>query len=1177
MSEPETLYDLNWTSRQQARASDPRASAWVAANAGSGKTHVLAERVIRLLLAGARPSGILCLTYTKAAAAEMSNRVFSRLSKWTSLSDEALATELHKLEGQMPDAIKLGAARRLFARALETPGGLKIQTIHAFCEALLHQFPLEANVAAHFEVMDDGESATLLAEARRSLLSATTIETEEHLAAGFQRILEAVGEFGLDELLDSLIRQRTLVGRFHDAARAGAGIDTELYRRTGIDPHETEEAIAGHAWPLEAFPAHLLDLFDSVARSGKAASPKKFVENLKSAALQAPTERYAALVQCFLTKDGSPRSTRNIASADITAAIPDIEERLASAAAQVLAVKDRLALWRMLELTKAAHVLAARLLSDYDRLKRQRGRLDFDDLVERATALLSEKGASAWVHYKLDQGIDHILVDEAQDTSPRQWAIVGRLAEEFFAGEEQQRVPRTLFAVGDEKQSIYSFQGARPERFREEGRHAASRATASARQFETVALRQSFRSTADVLDAVDAVFAEADHKRGLGADDELIKHSTARGGDIGRVDLWEMIGKEKRLDDEDWTAPFDDTPESDPKAQLARRVAGTIRQWVGRETIMTKKGRRPIAAGDILVLVRKRDGFVNALSRELKKSPTVPIAGADRLKLADHIAVKDLVALGRAIVLPDDDLALAAALKSPLFGLSEDDLFALCHGRPGNRGVFDALREHADRQVSPFDRAFARLEHWRQTARDLSVHDFYAELLGPGGVRADFLARLGHEAADLLDEFLSFALDHERTGLPGLEAFLAVLQAQSPEIKREMEQGRDEVRVMTVHASKGLEAPIVFLVDSGGAAVQATHVPKLREMVGEGPEPILWVPGKDYENSVTRAIRQSLEASAEEEYRRLLYVGLTRAADRLVVCGYHGINAPSGAHWHSMVASALSKSEKARQIEFSAGDQQWAGLSFGGELEPVTHKDAEQSSASDALRDLPLVLQRPLPLPARPPRPLVPSGASAIIDGASEGGSVRSPLFDRSDSAGKGAAEGLERGRMMHRMLQMLPAIEAEDREAAAYRYIERAAPHLDEEAASGLAAEALSILDDPQFAEVFAPGSRAEVSVMGTMRLSGRDHVVSGRLDRMVVLPDRVLIVDYKTNRPAIERLEDVSFAHRAQMALYRDLIAPLYPGRHISAALVYTQAPSIIALPNSVLEAAIAELTTK
>ncbi|MCK8781804.1 double-strand break repair helicase AddA [Rhizobium sp. NTR19] len=1167
---------IDWTTRQQSLASDPASSAWVSANAGSGKTHVLTQRVIRLLLSGCRPSAILCLTYTKAAASEMSNRVFQRLSEWTVLSDAELRQRIKDIEGIEPDSLKLAEARRLFAKALETPGGLKIQTIHAFCEALLHQFPLEANVAGHFSVLDDRAAAALLAEARRSLLTASSAEEDPQLAEAFAHVLDLGDEFGLETLLSDIIANRTALRRFIAQAEHQGGLGVELKRAYGLDPADTEDSVAASYWPLPGLSGITLDLYLLLADQKGGAKATEVAYGLRLVMREPDVfKRAQHLDQIFLTREGKPKADSSLVAKAMLTMAPELADAVDAARSHVVACRDRLRLIRMFGATKAALILAQRLNDDYEDLKKQRSLLDFEDLIARTADLLTRDGVGAWVHYKLDQGIDHILVDEAQDTSPVQWTVIKSLAEDFYSGASARNTRRTIFAVGDEKQSIYSFQGARPERFAEERSETEKRVRASGQAFHPVRLPLSFRSTADVLAAVDQVFALEDNARGLSATGDPVQHRSNRMGHPGAVDLWDVIVPEASDQDEDWTAPFDATPDKAPSAILASRIANRIGEMIGNETIIEKGVERPIEAGDILVLVRKRDAFVNALTRALKRRDNIPVAGADRLRLTSHIAVQDLLALGRFLLLPQDDLSLAALLKSPLFNLSEENVFEVAALRPEKTSAWDALKRLAEDQPLRFQDAAERLQHLLALSRQLSPHDLFARILGQYGGRRKFLGRLGTEAGDILDEFLTFALDHETSGLPGLQAFISTLEIESPEVKREQDAGRNEVRIMTVHASKGLEAPVVFLVDSGSKAFISSHVAKLRLLRIDGQEVPAWVPGKTLTNALTVADDTRIRSATEEEYRRLLYVGMTRAADRLIVCGYRG-KTDNPDTWQSMISKALAADEyRCSPSDFTDKDGQWSGFKWRLPASSDTRASKAESreTAPVTAPPLPAALSRPLPPQKMLPRPLSPSGAGTMIDDEPDDLVYASPLFSTKESTGLAA----QKGRLVHRMLQMLAEFPHAEREAAAYRYAERAARFWPAAERDKLVQCVLSVLSNPALHLVFSERGQAEVSIMGTLALEGRDYAISGRIDRLVVTDDRVIVLDYKTNRTPPRDAEQVPLAHRAQLAIYREILRPLYPGKDIECLLVYTETGGVISLSPELMARSLAELKTK
>ncbi|WP_163272209.1 double-strand break repair helicase AddA [Chelativorans alearense] len=1161
------------TLKNQALASDPALSAWVSAHAGSGKTHVLASRVIRLLLKGTDPSKILCLTYTRAAAANMANRVFEKLAGWSLLPDEKLAEEIASLEGRSPGSEKLRRARQLFARALETPGGLKIQTIHAFCEAILHQFPLEANIAGHFELLDAQMEEALFGEARRDLLTAVAAVGDGPMTEAFAQVLERSGESGLQRLLTEIVAKREELRLFIDAITDGVSCLPELLAEFGFTEGETAENLAASAWPVPGFDPAEYGRFVAAAEETHARAVLKNIVPTASLGFAEvdPVRRLELLAEGFLKTGGDPYGEGTFRAA-LKDRLPGLYERYLEAAAFLQKAADRLALYRMLEATSAALGIADALISRYERLKRARGFLDFSDLIMRTMRLLARQDVGPWVQYKLDRGIDHILIDEAQDTSPPQWQIVRQLAEEFFAGEGSRAgVERTIFAVGDEKQSIYSFQGAEPAAFAESGAAFDKRVPQGGGRFAKVRLKRSFRSTYDVLRAVDLVFSREEARRGLTRDPELIEHEAVRENAPGYVEVWSPLSPEVVEEPDDWTLAVDHA--SAPAARLAEVIADKIERWLKDGEILEGQGRR-LRPGDIMVLVRKRDRFVHALSRSLKNR-YISVAGADRLRLTAHIAVKDLTALGRFLLQPHDDLSLAAVLKSPLFGLDEEALFHLAWPRADGVSLFAALREKA-KVDGALGAVLETLVDWQAQAAFKPVFEFYAGVLAGTpereGARSRFVARLGHEAHDILDEFLSFCLTGEKTGLVGLEALLETLEGAAPEIKREMDQSRDEIRIMTVHAAKGLEAPVVFLVDPGSAPVSNSHLPILMPFPMREARPVtgyLWRQGKDLSNSLARRFEADAREKAEDEYRRLLYVGMTRAEDRLIVCGYHGAR-PAPSTWQTLVRDAFAGQAETEERD----DPKDCAPVLRFRVTPLSEAGPAEAVAAPetTVEPLPPEMRQPLPPPPSLPRPLSPSGAAALIDGGFEiTPSLRSPVLDGSDRPGL----ALERGNAVHRLLQVLPNLPPPERETAARRYLERAGAGWPEGETEGALDSVLAILRDARFSPLFAPASRAEVSVMGELTIGGARRAVAGKVDRLAVTEEAVLIVDYKTNRPAPAALAEVPLPYVAQLALYAELLKPLYPGRHVSAALLFTEVPRLLPVSESDMAAALARLT--
>lgn len=1172
---------ISETTARQMRAATPGLSAWVSANAGSGKTHVLSQRVVRLLMNGTAPSAILCLTYTKAAAAEMSLRIFKILSEWTSLDDSALKAKLTELEGRPPSNEKLLHARRLFAAALETPGGLKIQTIHAFCEAILHRFPLEANVAGHFQVLDDEAAKQMLEDARRLIINTAANDEGTDLAKAVSSVLSVAGEHGFDQLIGQLIHTRHAVSGFLQMAEIADGVRSQLAVGLEISSDQSEDDLIASLWPLPSMTDEQIDLYYELALAGKNKTPKDITQCLKAAKHEtSPASKYDILKSGFLTKAGKQRSMSKAINADLLDAMPDLEQMLNDITEHILNIEDLTKRRHCLDASEHALTIAKHFIEAFEGLKRRQAMLDYDDLIIQTANLFQKSGAGSWVHYKLDKGIDHILIDEAQDTSPNQWKVVQSLASEFYSGLTAREVERTIFAVGDEKQSIYSFQGARPERFDYERRQTSKRATNSAKEFDSIALRVSFRSTPEILDMVDLVFDDDMANKGLSFSGEAIIHETVRQKAPGRVELWEMLAKQKKEQSEDWLEPFDSISEADPVNLLAQQISKTLESWIGKEYIEDQKTRqlRPISAGDILVLVRKRDAFVPTLIRTLKSQTSIAVAGTDRLRLTDHIAVQDLIALGRVLLLKEDDLALSSVLKSPFFNVTEDQLFELCAKRDQETSVWANLC-HLAVSDEIWDKIKVKIEQLDALSQRLSVHDFYQHVLGPVGGRQIYLNRMGHEVSDVLDGFLDAALDHDMNALPGLQSFLAKLDQSKQEIKREQEHGVDAVRIMTVHASKGLEAPIVFLVDPGSAAFHTSHAATLRPVPDDfdeqgPPTGFLWVPTGKLENSKSALLKANQEELAEEEYRRLLYVGLTRAADRLVVCGYRGVRESQNATWHSLVKDGFERAapETIQEIQQEFGQLSWNIKRYSRDVgERIIDTPMPIEEIKSAIKR-PKCLDMPVKKSSTLPRPLIPSGAHTVIDDENVTSPLSSPFY-KSDSF---SSNPLEYGKAVHRLLQILPQMKPEDWKGQSLGYLKNALPNLSSEIYEEVADNLIDLLNDAEFAPLFHQGGASEFSIMGNIKVAGEDRMVSGRIDRIAVLEDKILIVDYKTNANPPTKLAGVPTSYINQMAIYRAVLQPLYPDKKIKAALLFTRAPHLITVSDDYLERALAQLSS-
>jgi ATP-dependent helicase/nuclease subunit A len=1124
----------------QGRASDPAVSAFVGASAGSGKTKLLTDRVLRLLLAGAAPERIQCLTFTKAAAAEMALRLRRRLGAWVVADEARLAQDLRDLTCA-PTPPTVARARALFAHVLDQPGGMRVSTIHAFCQSLLRRFPLEAAISPHFALIEQQDAAETLAGALEAVLAG---EADLGAVAAIAPIC-ALGDFG--DLLAGLQR----AGR-----QFGADAEAAVRRAVGVTAASEAEVIET-AVNWQAEPA-LRAAAREVAENGadKCAARAASVQ----AWLHLDAEQRAAgwddWTAHFLKKGGEPYAATSFVNKKLLDARPHLAAPFLAEAERVLEVKDRIAAFGVARRSAALIALARPMLAEYGARKEQAGHLDFDDLIARADRLMRDPGA-AWVLYKLDGGLDHLLLDEVQDTAPAQWAIAHALTDEFFAGAgardaDGRAGARTVFAVGDRKQSIFSFQGAVAQSFDENRARLETRVRGGGARFETVELDVSFRSTAPVLALVDAVFARPEAAAGVVPDGTALRHVAERAGHAGCVELWPLAPRPAAVELGDAVAPTANTRPLSAPETLARRLA----DWIGEQTdgsVMLESQGRPLAPGDVMVLLRARDrgGFARSLVRALKAAG-VPVAGVDRMVLAEQPAVADLLALCDMLLAPDDDLALAGVLRSPLGGVSETDLFDLAHGRAGT--LWQALRARAGERAcwaaaAAFLAAlFARVDY-------APPHALLSEALGAHGGRARLLARFGPEAGEPVDELLAAALSYAQANPPSLQGFVHWLRGSAIEARREPEgnAGAGAVRIMTVHGAKGLQAPLVILPDT-------MFGPAGRDKLFWAGDVPLYAPTMGLRCRAVDTIAQEMQARQAEEENRLLYVALTRAEDRLVVCGWTPGNPPSAPTWYRLVEAGMAALDGAESAAFGKGDEAWGERRFVTSAQTAPVVPPRMGASQDA-PPLPAwagaaPVWRAAAPPAEAARPgrLAPSRPQdAALGPVPE---AASPL----DMRAAGGAR-FERGRATHELLQHLPDLPDFARPEAVARWVARQSlPDAEE-----IAAEVLAILADPALAPLFGPGSRAEVPLTGVIG----GQVVGGLVDRLAVLPDRVLIADYKTNRAPPADPSATPVLYLRQMAAYRAVLRAIHPDRPAVCALVWTRAARVDVLDDALLEA--------
>jgi ATP-dependent helicase/nuclease subunit A len=1114
--------------REQLAASDPRVSAFVAASAGSGKTKLLTDRLLRLFLAGTAPGKILCLTYTKAAAAEMAIRLNRRLGAWVVMGEADLAAQLWALD-VVPNADNMARARKIFGEVLDLPGGVKISTIHAFCQSLLRRFPLEAGLSPHFELADDSEANLLLREARELVLAESGQRDAIHTLAAQvdeQGFAALVQKFAAEapEFLDRLQKEGSGALAATQAATLGAEDDGAkiLYQAVTWRAEQPVRA----AWA-------------AIAANGPPTAVKRAQAQLAWLSLP-PVQRAMRWNDWVGGLFGeNPYKMSYVMGAKLDNAQPWIGEALGREQIRILAVNDARKCAELAALNASLLNILAPILAKNGEEKALAARLGYSDLVMKTSQLLVDPGA-AWVLYKLDGGIDHLLLDEVQDTAPEQWAIAGAIADEFFAGVGAREAARTIFAVGDEKQSIFSFQGADLASFDDNRSKFREKAVGAAQKFLDGRLSVSFRSTAPVLALVDAVFADGLARDGVVDEGESLVHGVSRAGQAGRVTLWPLTEAVEPDPVPAWAVPEGYKSGESAKTVLARQIAAHIKAELDTGRILPSRGTA-VRAGDFLILVRRRDALFTAITAALKGSK-IPVAGLDRMVLAAQPAVSDLLALCDALILPQDDLAFGQFLVSPLGGLSDESFMQLALGR--KRRLVEVLFARAEEQ-----------DDWRQ-ARDfyaalaaktdfLTPHNLLAFALGPLGGRAKLLARLGEEAAEPIDELLSEALNAVTRGPPSMQHFLAGLRAQSGSIKREADAGGDMARIMTVHGAKGLQAPIVILPDT-------TQPPRFNETLFWVDGVPLYCPRTELRPRLLDDAAAAAAGADSQEYNRLLYVALTRAEDEILVAGAKGAKEPLEGSWYESVRAGflrMGAEERDGALVYespqdAAPDRQAPFREVTGSVLPLWAGAAPDWQATPPAAET-----------TRPER-LAPSRS---VEGEQKRALAASPLGEDFAKLRAGRAHAMEKGRVVHALLQHLPG--HADPEAAGRRYL-ATLPALADQTEEILAA-VLAVLRAPALAPLFGPGSRAEIPLAGVVK----GVEIGGLVDRLAVTDTEILIADYKTDRMPPADAEGIPEAYLRQLAAYKTVLAEIYPNHGVKCLLVWTATAAIMPVPHAAL----------
>ena len=1109
----------------QHRAADPASSVWVSANAGTGKTRVLTARILRILINGARISEVMGVTYTRAAAAEMRNRIYSTPAKWAVMDESALINDIIALGIERPSQKQINTARSLFAKLLDAPAAIRIETVHAFCQSVLRRFPFEAGIQPYFELATELQAKTLQEDAIADVMSAQDEESQNALA----RLAVSVAEANLIKPVMAVWRyERVMTHIQNDPIR----LKRDLYNALGCVKAADDPEAAIAALNLDLIrPPHedKLRFFATKCNEGTDAEKKRgaYLTSWLAYDEEERVKDVDKYVRNFLTLKMTV-SKQNKPTKALKESYPETEEIFNDEGTRLALIKHQIRAIETANLTSALYQVAGRISASYHRRKTNAGLMDYDDLITNTTSLLKQNGGASWVRYKLDEGITHLLVDEAQDTSPGQWAILKSLAEEFFTGDDGSEQDRSLFSVGDYKQSIYSFQGARPDLFNDQRSRFKDMARQSGKPFDEVDLDTSFRTVAPILRLVDQVMKPAGDEgmEGLPGIGDFPDHVVSRIGDAGFIEIFAPIDSNKTPKTEPYQTYRSGEAEGG-NVMLARRITAWLKDRVGTKMIPSKG--RVMRAGDVMILLRKRDKFAAILDRELRRSG-LPVAAVDRAKLTEEIAVMDLMALGQVMLLPEDDLSLATVLKSPLFGLDEDDLFALAYDR-GGKTLQQRLAESAAKG-NRFIHVHARLTTWLGLAEMTPPSQFFRAVLTPE-VTAAFIARLGANVEKTLAEFLAKTREFEDVNAPSLQKLIAVLGDSEMDIKRENAvSDSDEIRMMTMHGAKGLEAPIVVLPQLIYPSYKAPDLYDIAYM--DGTLPVV-APSGSFQVDIVEEAKEKSKNAQQEEENRLLYVAMTRAEDGLLIGGFTTSKNKCEDSFYQMVRSELE-----RNFDVENHEEDKDIVLETHQIEAVEPQKILDKSHVEVIS--PAWLKTPAPPEKTPPRPLSPSRYAAIPPTHSPTGQERK--------------KAMLRGSLTHRLLEILPGLDESARMRAAARIISPMVglDKLSQDDADTALSETLHLIDHDELSGIFSQRSRAEVPISGRVG----NNVVSGVIDRLVIDDDQIMIIDFKTGMSP-ERGVDINRSYIAQQGIYVRVLSQIWADRPVRAGLIYTEDASL------------------
>jgi ATP-dependent helicase/nuclease subunit A len=1117
------------------QAANPHINATVTASAGSGKTYMLVTRIVRLLLENTPPGSILALTFTRKAAAEMQQRLAERLYQLATVDDEK---HLKLLDEIGLDGSYSEKARALYEAHQYCDYPVRTLTFHSFCQDLLARFPLEADIPPNFDLLESAD--LLIQQAREALFNEATLDMNGELSTHLQQLMQHCdGLSNLHKVLDNFLQHRSDWWAYTDhkknnkPAFASEQLANKLQYNAEQDPVN------------EFFNERMVQRILTFSKLLGLAGGKKnleFANRLSNWLVQTPKNKHSfQLVRgCFLTQKNTPLARKDTATLRKKLGDDDTDRFLESheiISNKILDTLDELNKQHCWNLNHHWFYCGEKYIEHYQSLKKQQRLLDFTDLEWSSYKLLQDSENALWIQYKLDQKIQHLLIDEFQDTNPTQWQLILPLLEEMAATEPEQH--RSVFLVGDEKQSIYSFRRAKPEL-----QHQASNWLAAHLNAQAFPLNKSWRSSPAIINTVNAVFSQPEFQLNLPT---FIEHETHHQKLAGRVEvlpLWRMADLA-----ESEAAVYCRNPLQQPRAQTAgihqqeaAQIAAHIQQLIKNKTAVSEDDKqRPLNYNDIFILLRKR-AHVADYERALRDAG-ISYLGTNRGTLLSCLEIQDMEALLDTLLTPFNNLALAQVLKSPLFSATDDHLQLLAANKQKCPWFekLELLSTELEEQ-HPLHRAYIYLTTWRELADKIPVHDLLDKIFA----QADVLERYKRTTPEPLQPrvqanltlFLEMALDLDSGRYPSLMHFLYYLRSlkntpsDAPD-EAPMETREPRVRIMTIHASKGLEAPVVYLADTINIAKNRSSLSTLIEWQVEDKQPSHFqlVPSSKQQDSISKGLTKQLKEAQQKEDANLLYVAITRARQYLFISGCQPDRGPL-TNWYQPIFTALqalSESEDENHLHYAFGEQQQCN-----EAKPASSNLTENTEIDEALT-------RAINIKETPQAMLAPS--------KTRGDSARLNAEEKATPT-----DAVQRGIAIHRMLELLTENELSDKKIL-QRVIYEMQLAKDQQL-QGWLTIAKTNYQQPSLKHIFKPQNTLQIHDECPIQYKQNERLIYGIIDRLIVHEDRVIIIDYKTHQHAKQNnLSEIAKNYTQQMKHYADGIKQIWPNKKIQACLLFTE----------------------